>query len=267
MPLEAPTGPLCTQLTITNELRQLGIRQGDCLLVHSALSTIGWVSGSAEAVVLALLDAVGSSGTIVVPTHSGDNSDPAGWQAPPVPQAWWQTIRDTIPPYNAATTRTRAMGVIAETVRTWPNARRSDHPQTSFTALGSRAEFITSGHKWGCRLGEDSPLARLEDVEARVLLLGVGYESCTAFHLAEYRSPTPRAMNGFAAMTEAGRRWVEVEDVDISEEDFSQLGDDFERNCKVDSGRVGVAKSLLFSLSSAVGFAQTWLLENRYRVS
>ena len=47
------------------------------------------------------------------------------------------------------------------------------------------------GHAPDCRLGERSPLARLEAGGARVLLLGAGYDTCTSFHLAEYRIPSP----------------------------------------------------------------------------
>src|SRR5690349_41643 len=82
----------------------------------------------------------------------------AGWVAPPVPEEWWQTIRDTRPAYDPRTTRTERMGVLAETVRTWPGAVRSMHPQTSFGAIGAKAEFVTEGHALDSMLGENSPL-------------------------------------------------------------------------------------------------------------
>ena len=42
-------------------------------------------------------------------------------------------------------------------------------------------------HRLESHLGEYSPLAKLYRMEASVLLLGVGYQVCSAFHLAEYR--------------------------------------------------------------------------------
>ena len=70
-------GPLCTRSSLAADFRSLGVNPGSILLVHSSLSSLGFVCGGAEAVVLALLDVLGEKGTLVVPTHSSDNSDPA----------------------------------------------------------------------------------------------------------------------------------------------------------------------------------------------
>ena len=94
------------------------MNHGDTPLLYYSLRSLGWVNGGAEAVVLALLDVLGDTGTLVVPTQSSDNSDPANWQYPPVPEAWKPIIRETMLPYDPRTTPTRLMGVIAEAVRT-----------------------------------------------------------------------------------------------------------------------------------------------------
>ncbi|MEY9968355.1 aminoglycoside 3-N-acetyltransferase [Streptacidiphilus sp. MAP12-16] len=258
---------MCTRESLASELRAFGLRAGETVLVHSSLSSLGWVCGGPGVVVLALLDALGAQGTLVVPTHSGDNSDPASWANPPVPKAWWATIRASTPPYDARTTPSLGVGVIPETVRNWPGALRSSHPQTSFAALGPRAAAIVDGHALDCRLGERSPLARLEEAEARILLLGAGFESCTAFHLAEYRVPTPQVDNSFAVMTPQGRRWTTVRDTSISEDRFDELGAAFEQECPVLQGKVGAAQARLFSLADAVAYAQVWLVKHRPRTT
>lgn len=260
-------GPLCTRDSLADDLRGIGIRPGEALLVHSSLSSLGWVCGGAEALVSALLDALGEDGTLIVPAHSGGNSDPSEWSHPPVPENWWPTIRATMPAYDPRTSPTRGVGVVPETVRNWPGAVRSAHPQTSFAAVGPRAAELTEGHRIDDRLGESSPLARLEEAGARVLLLGSGYDSCTAFHLAEYRLPAPLVENSFAVATPQGRRWLTVREPSISEERFDELGAAFEaaRPTAVSLGGVGAATTRLFALADAVEFAEGWLREHRPR--
>ncbi|MEU6662745.1 AAC(3) family N-acetyltransferase [Streptomyces sp. NPDC046821] len=263
MPTPAPTGPLVTRGTLTADLRTLGVRPGETLLLHSSLSSLGWVCGGAVAAVQGLLDVLGPEGTLTVPTHTASNSDPAEWSRPPVPEAWWPEIRASMPAYEPALTPTSGMGVIPETVRRWPGALRSAHPQTSFAAVGPLAAEITDGHALDCALGECSPLARLEARHARVLLLGATFASCTSFHLAEYRIPSPRAETGRAVLTPEGRRWETVTDVDLDIAGFEELGADFSRDGQVVRGRVGAADALLFPLADAVAYAEDWLGRRR----
>jgi aminoglycoside 3-N-acetyltransferase len=255
MPTPPPTGPLVTRDTVCTQLRALGVTPGETLLVHSSLSSLGWVCGGALAVVQGLLDVLGPEGTLVVPTQTGDLSDPALWSRPPVPEEWWKTIRAAMPAYDPLVTPSRGVGVIPETVRTWPGSSRSAHPQTSFAAIGPHARTILDGHAPDCRLGEKSPLARLEAMGARVLLLGAGYGTCTSFHLAEYRIPAPRVRVGRPGP--AG--WEVVTEVAISSDRFDELGRDFERDRTVVRGKVGAAGVRLFPVADAVAYAERWL--------
>ena len=71
--------------TIHQDLIKLGINNNDTLLVHSSLSSLGWVCGGAQAVLMALMNGLANEGTLVMPAHSGSWSDPAEWKNPPVP--------------------------------------------------------------------------------------------------------------------------------------------------------------------------------------
>ncbi|WP_460795509.1 AAC(3) family N-acetyltransferase [Microbacterium sp. GXF0217] len=254
-----------TRTSLAADFDRLGLRAGQTLLVHSSLRSLGWVCGGSQTVVEALLDVLGTEGTIVVPTQTNDNSDPDGWAHPPVPASWWPIIRDEMPAFDPAITPSRGMGAIAEQVRTWPAAERSVHPQTSFAAVGAQSGSLVTRHPLECSLGPDSPLGALERADAVVLLLGVGYGSCTAFHLAEYRQDAPPMERVSAATRDARgvRTWQTWADVALDDDDFEAIGAAFDRTGAVSSGMVGAADARLLPMSDAVAHAADWMAENR----
>ncbi len=246
------------------DLSALGVTEGSTLLVHSSLSSLGWVAGGAQAVVLALFDVLGPAGTLVVPTHSGHLSDPAAWQHPPVPVAWWPVIRESMPAYDPLLTPTRSMGVVPDTVRRVPGAVRSDHPAYSFCAVGPRAGEVTSGHSLPYGLGEGSPLARCYDLGADVLLLGVGHANNTSLHLAEARSGAAGTVTrGAPVLVDGARRWVTFPDVDIDTDDFEAVGAAALAEGLERTGPVGHGTGRLLAQPALVDFATGWFRVHR----
>lgn len=250
-----------TRDSLAHDLRALGLESGDVVLVHSSLRSLGWVCGGAVAVVQALRDALGPDGTLVVPTQTMVNSDPKLWSRPPVPESWWPVIRDTMPAFDPRITPSVKLGVIPEIVRTWPGAVRSNHPHTSFAALGPAAGELMAEHRLDSQLGEASPLAALERAGAKVLLLGVGFDSCTAFHLAEYRVENPTLMEfGCAMLDDQGNRvWRTYVDVATNSDRFGELGTSYLDTGTVTTGQVGDATCHLFPVDKAVAHALGWL--------
>lgn len=252
-----------TRASLAADLTALGLREGDTVLVHSSLRAVGWVPGGRVAVTQALLDVLGPAGTLVVPTQTMENSDPRHWQHPPVPESWWPAIREHMPAYDPAVSPSRGIGALAEAVRTWPGAARSNHPQASFAAVGARAAELMATHELDSHLGEGSPLAALERAGAQVLLVGVGFDVCTAFHLAEYRVPSPRTQHSCAVNTDHGREWVVYTDVATNSDDFDKLGAAYEPTATLSRGRGGAADTRLFPAAEAIAFAVDWLRTNR----
>ena len=123
--------------SLTADLAALGVVPGMALLVHSSLSALGWVSGGAQAVVLALRAAVGASGTLVMPTHSTDLTDPAD-----VAESAGAGGVVADHPRHAARLSTQPPRRRAGWARSptafggAPDVRRSDHPHDSFAAWG-----------------------------------------------------------------------------------------------------------------------------------
>ncbi len=253
-----------TRTALSRDLRALGLGSGGVVLVHASLKRLGWVCGGSVAVVQALLDVLGPTGTLVVPTHTANNRDPSRWRDPSVPRSWWPTIRACLPGFDPRFTPSAGMGAVAELVRTWPGAMRSAHPQTSFAALGPQAEDIVGTHDLDCHLGDRSPLGRLADLGASVLLLGVGWDRCTAFHLAEYRVPQPpRWTYSCVVMRGADREWAVYRDVKLVDDDFAELGSAFEAADHVTVGLVGSATSRLFTIQAATAFGLEWMRIHR----
>jgi aminoglycoside 3-N-acetyltransferase len=143
--IAATTAPV-TRAALGEDLARLGVRRDGVLLVHSSLSALGWVCGGAQAVVEALLDALGPEGTLVVPTHTGGYSDPSTWRFPAVPEAWWPVIRETMPAFDPDVTPARGLGLVVEVARSRPGALRSAHPMVSFAAVGPQAAAVTADH-------------------------------------------------------------------------------------------------------------------------
>lgn len=97
---------VATATTLTTDLGRLGIAEGDLVMVHAGLRSLGPVIGGAASVVRALLTAVGPTGTLAAyvdyePFHAPDEPNP--------------------PVFDKFTARAALdHGVLAETIRPWP---------------------------------------------------------------------------------------------------------------------------------------------------
>jgi len=156
------------QAELERQFRGIGLQTGDKVVVHSSLRSIGRVEGGAPTVVRALLSVLGPEGLLVAPTFN---------------------FRE--PRFDPDATPSR-MGVISETVRTWPGAVRSWQPTHTVAAIGPGAEALTAGHHLvGGGLSIDSPLDRLAAQGGWVLLLGVGHNRNSTIHVGEAQAGVP----------------------------------------------------------------------------
>ena len=264
-------GTCLTAKHLLEDLRKLGVRSGMTLMVHCALSKIGWIAGGTVTLIRALLEVLGPDGTLIMPSHTSDNSDPSHWESPPVPPEWFDVIRRTSPAYQADLTPTLFMSKLVETFRHWPGVVRSQHPQFSVVAVGPKARWITDQHIEAC--GDKSPLARIYECldDGYVLLLGVQHRNNTSLHLAEYRYQTQAHVaktfgDGAAVINPKtnAREWIEWYDYAYRSDDFMEVGQAFEAvEGNVTIGQVGLAECRLMKQYQLVDFATDWMAKHR----
>ena len=163
---------------ITNALQEVGVQCGDTVMFHSSMSSMGWVVGGADTVIDGFVEAVGPSGTVVVPTLC---------RMPP------DERHLTFDRWNIETSVT-CVGRITEVFRHRPDAVRSDHGTHSVAAIGPRAQELTASHgaaglrlgPWGPRaFARESPWQRFYDWNVAYCFLGVNFHFNTMVHLVE----------------------------------------------------------------------------------
>jgi aminoglycoside 3-N-acetyltransferase len=255
-----------TYATLREDLFDLGVATGDIVIVHSSLSAMGFVAGGAQTVVEALLDAVGPAGTIVVPTQSGQLSDPANWSDPPVPVDWVDTVRAALPAYDPYRTPVRAMGRVVETLLIDRATIRSAHPLASFAARGPAAATLMADHRLSPALGEGSPLSKLYDANAKIALLGVGHANNTSLHLAEHRADWPSKTfsdESAPVMVDGHRQWLTWRDLELGTEDFDAIGRDFAAESVEAHSTIGRGVARLCRVRDCVDFAVGWMERHR----
>jgi aminoglycoside 3-N-acetyltransferase len=251
---------LQTRASIAAGLQRLGVRSGQVLMVHSSLSSLGYVLGGAQAVVGALLDVLAPGGTLVMPAFSPEVSDPANWREPSLQANDLKLAQDHVPAFEPAITPT-GMGAIAETFRNWPGVLRSLHPQVSVTARGALAERIVAPHELAWGQGAGSPFERLYNLDARLLLLGVGFNRATLLHFAESRVPHGRRKARRIPVDRDGARvWLSVPDVgDDLNTYFPRIGEYLIKHGHASIGRIGQASVVLASSRTVVDMATDFL--------
>lgn len=255
-----------TKNDVMSALSAVGLKKGQAVMVHTSLSSIGYVCGGAQTIIEALIETVGPEGTIMMPTQSWKNLDPEDGVHWTVPEEYWQVIRDNWPAYDKNITPTNTMGAVAEMFRSWPGVIRSDHPARSVAAWGKHAQYLTSDHDLSNIFGEGSPIGKLYELNGAVLLIGVDYDKNTSIHLADVRAEYPSKHNCIehSAIIEDGKRvWKEYETLFVDGEDFVTIGEAFEKPGVVNKARLGDATLRLMSQRELVDFSVDWINCNR----
>jgi len=166
------TAPKITRDMIDKDLKKLGLQKGDSVFLHSSLKSIGYVEGGAPTVIDGIIEVLGSSGTLIVPTYS-------------LKKSMHKTCLDKKYIFDPRTAATQ-LGIIPATFLQYPDAYRSIHPTHSVSAHGKYARYITEAHHLASStFGHDSPWDRLMKLDGKVFTIGLKMGRNTFSHVLE----------------------------------------------------------------------------------
>lgn len=254
------TAGIATRRSLGAELRTLGLQDGDAVLVHAGLRSLGPVLGGPDTVINALTDAIGASGTLLA--YCDWQIDETALDDP--------SLRDQVPPFDAARSRaTRDHGAFPEMLRTTPGATRSGNPGASCTALGARADWFTADHPLDYGYGPDSPFGKLVAENGKCLMLGAPLDTMTLLHHAEQIADFPgkRLKTGDIPMRIDGDTvWRRYEEFDTSDPPHGQPDDYFATIVAAylatgggQRGKVAQADCVLVDAAPMVASAVDWM--------
>jgi len=164
---------------LVKTFQSLEIDPASPIIAHASLRAFGWVHGGPQAMVGALLT---SFATVMMPvfTYKTMVTPEVG---PPNNALRYGDHHDAnrlAEIYHADMPADPLMGIIPETLRTHPKARRSRHPILSFT--GVHAEQALESQTFNDPL---APIRILAEKGGWVLLIGTDHRTNTSIHLAE----------------------------------------------------------------------------------
>jgi len=155
---------MLTLESLTSAFRDLGVQTGDTLLVHSSYKSLGEVDGGPQTVIDALLAALGTDGTLIMPSFNFDFNKGKPWDVRSTPSQ---------------------MGILTEFVRKDPRAKRVFHPIYSFAIIGKHAEMLGS-LRYKSSYERNSVFGKLRDLDGKIMVIGLSYtNSMTFFHHIE----------------------------------------------------------------------------------
>ncbi len=180
------SNPLTADL-LAEALSKLGVKQGDTLLVHSALSKLGYLENGAKTAIEALRKAVGDNGTFLAPAFtrpyiSFEGSVNKNLNFRPYDTREEGELRD----------KGVYTGVLPRTMLKEKGSKRSGHVSHEWVALGKDAEACVSDQGFlDTPTGKGSPLEHALKRNGSVVFLGCSITSNTFLHYVETITDAP----------------------------------------------------------------------------
>lgn len=236
---------MISQNTLSEQLKNLGLRPANIVMVHASLRKVGEVEGRANGLIESILSVIGEAGTMLMILGSRANDI-----------------------FNASETiADPEMGMLAEVFRQFPGTIVSDHAASRFCAIGKEAEELIRNPPLHDYYGEGSVLQRITKKNGKILRLGANIDTVTLTHHAEYLAkvhPKRRVKRRYIR-EDIGEQWIESLDDCHGIQDwphgdyFGQILVDFLKQENVQKGKVGNCMAELFLAKDFIPFAVSWM--------
>lgn len=241
--------PVIRRHTLAQQFKHLGVHSCPLLMVHASMRKTGPIEGGANVLIEAILDAIGSQGTMLMPLGATEKQ-----------------------PFNALTTPAHEdMGILAEVFRQHPKVQVNDHAASRFGAIGPQSTALLEPMPLHNYHGHGSVLSRFTEMGGSVLRLGADIDTVTVTHWAEYLAKLPykRLVRRRYMRADIGEQWIEsLDDCEGiaywagGDDYFSQILIDFLDKGKAQVGPIGNCTAELFAAQSFVDFAVEWMEAN-----
>ena len=250
---------------LAEDFKKLGVRPGYTIMLHASVRSVGEVAGGPDQIHLALKDALGSSGTLLMYASCPRYYDEVGRGRLSSEQE--REILDKLPAFDPLTARSaRDNGALVELLRTYPGTLVNHHV-ARFAVWGSRAEYLISDQPWNYAFGLNSALDRFLKLDGRILLLGCDHDSVTFLHYIEHVANLPgkRVARYQVPVEKNGQRvWVAMEEFDTSgagvhpnwpDRFFAKIVDSYLIQSNNQGGYVANSRTYLFRAQELLDFA------------
>jgi aminoglycoside 3-N-acetyltransferase len=169
---------MLTLRALTQSFQELGIRDVP-VIAHASYNSLGGVEGGPQTVVDAML---ASFASVIMPTHTYKTmvTPQVGPQHNGIDYARWYPHSFGAEFFDPEMPADPLMGIIPETLRRQPGAKRSMHPILSFSGVCADDILATQTID-----NPFAPIRKLVELDGWVLLIGVNHTVNTSIHYAE----------------------------------------------------------------------------------
>jgi aminoglycoside 3-N-acetyltransferase len=234
-----------SQSDIEGDLRAIGLRRGDSVIVHSSFKSIGPVEGGPRAIIDALAQVLLPEGALLFPNLY-------------IPHGF--TV-DSPPRFDLRREHIRNLGILPEVFKFEYATHFSIHPTHSLIGIGDRAPAFLAGHEEaGVPCGLGTPWAKNAASGGRVLLIGVDQRVNTTYHSAEEQMDEPYQLTDdvIHGVVVIGNEEVVVPSrlhVWSYHPDFNVLNPELEEQGFLVTGRIGEAATLCLDAGGFIELA------------